>query len=598
MLTLAADPSQPLATGPEPLAVQLATVDANPTNDLVALSAHGQLTVALNSGDDRWQTANTTNLNLGPLAGIKLATLDHDGFPDLVVQGPDSISIALGDGNGRFDVHDTVRPVAPGSLAPASGAAVQPDVSLLNGDPLPDVVSVAPGTNQVLVFLTRAEGTLPTPAYYPSGADQPVAVVVGDFVGNVAPDLAVGHADGKVTFLQGAGDGTFQLHSPSTVTNLGTIVGLTAADLDDDGDTDLAVSSTDQVNLLLGDDDPLTNSPITNGLFSAGLTGWQTEIIGHSSDTNPGSISALGGFAQLRENQSFLVSLQQTFTIPPTPHTLSLDIVSLGLDHPDGGLPDAFEISLLDDRLNSLVPTFASHATSFFNVNPDSPPSLAAGVTFDGTTVTVDISSLAPGDQATLYVDLVGNPPGPSSVVSIDNVQLTPDAVYANTFAVVPLDGPFSSAAGIRHGDVDGDGRLDLVVADSSANRLVVYNRDARGVYLRSELDLSARGRSPRAVAAAPLTAGDSVDDVVIAMFGSSQVLTPLGADTTGPTLAMVDLLPGQVRTSDISQLTVQFSESVQDHGPAGDHSVTNPQTYRLVNLGPDATPDGGSGDH
>ena len=78
--------------------------------------------------------------------------------------------------------------------------------------------------------------------------------------------LAVVHRDGTVTFLEGAGDGTFQFHSNSTVTGLGTIADLTAADLDGDGDMDLAVSGTDQVNLLLNDDDPLTASPIVNGI--------------------------------------------------------------------------------------------------------------------------------------------------------------------------------------------------------------------------------------------------------------------------------------------------------------------------------------------
>ena len=573
MLAVASDPNQPLLTAAQPLAVQLGLIDSNDTVDLVALSASGLLTVALNAGNDHWQSSSTIDLALGPMAGMKLSHVDRDLFSDLVLQGPNSVSVALGNGSGQFTLHDTFPSASPGTLAPSGGGGVQMDTSLLNGDLLTDVVTVAPGSDQVLLLLGKADGGLSAPAYYGSGAHQPVAVVVGDFVGDVAPDLAVGHTDGSVTFLQGRGDGTFQLRSDSTVTRLGTIAGLAAADLDSDGDTDLVVSGTDQVNLLLNDDDPLPRSPIVNGDFSAGLTGWQAEVVGHGPAATPGSVSALGGFAQLRENQSFLVSLQQTFIVPPAPQSLSLDIVSLGLDEPAGGLPDALEISLLDDRLNSLVPTFRGDATSLFNVSPPSAPLSAPGVTFDGTTVTVDISGLTAGIEAMLYVDLVGNPPGQSSVAGIDNVRMVPDTIHADSFSVRALDGPFAGAAGIALGQVDGDAQLDIVVADRAAGTLLVFNGDASGDYVRSQLDLAGRGNGPLAVAAQALTAGDHVDDVVIAMFDSSLVLTPLGADTTGINTPpeMLTLIP----PSGAEGQTLQLSASYTDPGYLDAHRAT-----------------------
>ena len=120
MLAISSPPTTPLATGPQPLALQLGPLDANASLDLLALSALGQLTTALNAGDGRWQSAHTADLGLGPLAGLKLTNFDSDAYRDLILQGPNSISVALGDGSGQFTPHQTITPGPPGSLAPSA----------------------------------------------------------------------------------------------------------------------------------------------------------------------------------------------------------------------------------------------------------------------------------------------------------------------------------------------------------------------------------------------------------------------------------------------------------------------------------------------
>ena len=153
----------------------------------------------------------------------------------------------------------------------------------------------------------------------------------------------------------------------------------------------------------------------------------------------------------------------------------------LALEDANGGIPDAFEVSLLDPSLHSVVPTFRDNATSFFNANPGNQTSLASGVTFDGTRVTVDISTVPPGTEVTLFFDLIGNPPGNGSVVVLDNVAIIPETMLQETFTRVPLPGPFDTLAGIGHCDQNGDDHVDLIVNDVGLGQFLVFLGDGSG---------------------------------------------------------------------------------------------------------------------
>ncbi|MCY2989176.1 MAG: PKD domain-containing protein, partial [Planctomycetota bacterium] len=617
LLAVAALPNQWLPTGQAPLDLQIAPLHADGLPDLAVLSRDGTLTVARNAGHDQWLGLTTRDLGVGPANGLRLTRLDADLLPDLVVQGPDTLHVFRGDGTGDFTLRQTHSAPIPGQWSPAGGGRVGIAASLLNADTVTDLVTVSPGSDEVLVLLGRGDGTLADPVAFPSGGREPVVVVVGNFLGEVFPDLAVGHSDGTLTFLEGLSDGSFQPRPKRTidfrsVPNFGSLglVDLTVGDWDGDGDADLAVSGINQVYLLQQNPAPLSSSPIANGSFSAGLTGWTTEVVGQTPGVTAGTINALGGVLQLTENESFLVSAHQTFLVPPQPQTLSVDIVALGLDAPADGVPDAVELSLLDDASQSLVPTIGPNATSFFNVGYEArAPDLAAGtraayttgVTFDGRTVTLDISGLQPDTLATLYLDLIGNPPGTQSVVAFDNVCLTPDRIFADTFTVTPLAGPFGRTAGIASGDVDGDGHQDLIVADAGRSQLVVYNGDGRGQFTRSELDLASFGSEVSAVTTGLLTDGDRVAVIAVTLRGSDVALSPLGSgpppDATGPRVSLLEPAPDTLVRSNVAELRLQFSEGVQDAGAAGRLSVTNPAAYQLWNFGPNGTFEDGQGD-
>jgi hypothetical protein len=521
LLTLSSPLNQLLPTAAKPIDVQLGPIDGDGLQDMAVLTAKGCLTVALNNGASGWGHVRTVSLNVVSANGMVLGAFDSaHPWAGLVVQGPDFLTVFRGDGTGRFAWAQTLTPDSPGQLAPSGSGHVQMAAARLNGDAFLDLVTVSPGTNEVLVYFGQGDGTFTGPARYASGASQPDAVLAGDFVGDTQPDLAVGHLDGSVTFFEGLAGGSFGARPDLTVQGLGPVVGLAAGNLDGDGDSEIAVSGSTGVTLLNNHHRP-PGPVLGNGDFAASLAGWLVR----------GPVTTADGAAQLQAGSALLTSLRQTLTVPAGPQTLSFDLPSLDLQGAAGGVPGAFEVSLLDADNNSVVPTFGPEATSFLNVDAGGAAATAPGVTFDGQHVTVDVSGLTPGTTVTLSFDLIGGASGGNATATVANVQLT-QLPPAETFTATPLAGPFGATAGIAVADVNGDGHADMVVADTGLNQLLVFNGDGAGNLSRSTLDLSALGQGASALAAAPLVAGEAGADVAVVLTDTNVVLSPLCADT------------------------------------------------------------------
>ncbi|MCZ6704456.1 MAG: hypothetical protein O6942_01015, partial [Bacteroidetes bacterium] len=181
----------------------------------------------------------------------------------------------------------------------------------------------------------------------------------------------------------------------------------------------LLVSSIFMVWFTL--DVPAHAQSLVNPDFSDGLNGWNVSESG--GDGAPGTVSVVGGQAEILEGDSFLVTLQQTFTVSSIASTLSFDIIqNPGFDQTDAFIPDAFEVSLLDANSNSVVPTWKLGATSFFNMQENGTVHLGSTTTFDGTTVTVNMQGIAPGAEVTLFFDFIGGETDVNGGVRVDSV--------------------------------------------------------------------------------------------------------------------------------------------------------------------------------
>lgn len=220
------------------------------------------------------------------------------------------------------------------------------------------------------------------------------------------------------------------------------------------------------------------SGPLVNGDFSSGLAGWTAGESGGGA--SPGSVILAGGQALLREGDSFLVTLEQTFVIPAGTQALSFQtIVSPGFDGTASGIHDAFEATLLDAQdLQPVVPPWHPLATSFFNMQEDESVHLGSGTSWNGTTVTVDLGGVPAGTEVVLFFDLIGGDVDTQGGVRVDNVEICSDD---------DLDGVSSCAdncpgvSNPNQANLDGDPRgdvCDCAPMDPSAFEFTTEVRD------------------------------------------------------------------------------------------------------------------------
>ncbi|WP_253155892.1 RHS repeat-associated core domain-containing protein [Stieleria tagensis] len=584
LLAVLSNPSQVLPTVDQPVAVGVGTFGGDASPGAVVLGAAGDLTVAQRATGDSWETIESIHTGLGPQQSLVAERINGDPQTDLVLQSADSISVLHNDIEGGFTVVQTIEATFSGGFASTNANGLV--VDFVDGDLSRDLVAVATADDAVLVYPGLAGGTFAGPTIYSTGIAAPTTVIVADVIGNDLHDLVVGHADGSIVFFEGiAGDSALVRRDDLTTHESSSIASFGKGDFDGDGNIDLAVTTTTESFLLFSSADPRELSPIVNGDFSAGLTGWQTEIIGQADGAITGRVNGLGGAAQMAEHESFLTSLQQTFVIPGGATAVSFDRVAIGLDPVAGGVPDAFEVSLLDQNQRSLVATHHTGSTAFYNVSSGSDASLAAGVTVSGNRITLDVTSVPADTLATLTFDLIGNPPGAGSVVTIDNVQITPEVELSDFLQRVSLPGDFTNAVDSSVGDVNGDGDLDLVVVDHFGDTLTVINGNGSRQWSAESIAISGYGSGVSAVAVAPLTASDSVDDIIVTLFESDLALSPIGADVTAPSVTMLDPIAGATLDTFVGTASLRFSEPVRESGTG---SVLNLAAYKLAGRGAD----------
>ena len=143
-------------------------------------------------------------------SGVVLGDFNGDGKQDIATGSGFSsgVGLLLGNGDGTFQ--------SPTEFATGSGTPTAVAVADFNADGKPDLVVVngnslgVNGSNTVSILLGNGDGTFQAHADYPTG-QAPTSVAIGDFNGDGKLDLAITNQDDNtVGILLGNGDGTFK----------------------------------------------------------------------------------------------------------------------------------------------------------------------------------------------------------------------------------------------------------------------------------------------------------------------------------------------------------------------------------------------------
>ena len=243
------------------LSVAVADVNKDGKLDLLVANANGLtgvVGVLLGNGDGTFQAAVTYGSGGNSAFSVVTGDVNGDGRLDLVVANAcdsdvdctnGTVGVLLGNGDGTFQA-------AKGYGSGGEGAR-SVAVADVNGDKKLDVlvgndcVNVSPCTSFVGVLLGNGDGTFQAPPNYSSGGEGARSVAVADVNGDGKLDLLVANecgnsdcsgADGTVGVLLGNGDGTFQAavsYSSGDVAAYSVAV----ADVNGDGNLDLLVAN-------------------------------------------------------------------------------------------------------------------------------------------------------------------------------------------------------------------------------------------------------------------------------------------------------------------------------------------------------------------
>ncbi|MBI1745181.1 MAG: VCBS repeat-containing protein [Acidobacteria bacterium] len=486
-------------------------------------------------------------LSRGTPFGIATGNFNNltDMFPDLAIVNTDSnnVSILLGDGNGGFT---TGTAVTVGGK-PKGIVAVD-----LNGDNKLDLAVTNSQTGNVSLLLGDGRGGF-TPRLPIAGVQSPGAIAAGDFNGDGVMDLVVANTGSRtISVILGRPNGSYAVSSLPVGTEPQSIA---VGRLTRGRNLDIVVanSGSDSLTILLGRGNGTFLSP-RSIMLPPGSAPRSVVLGDFNGDSNMDIAVAAYGTRRVtvfpgRGDGTFFLPQQIPLLSRPTTLAVSdlnqdrnLDLVVCAVEDLIAGDLPAVSILLGNGDLSftsapDLSVGFGSMAVVTQDFNRDGIPDLAA------TSSGAGMVSVWRGVGDGTFVSDVSFASGqsPSGIVSGDlNGDGKADLVTANfgseslsvflnagggTFSDpvnYPLGPPSTrlDPTAVALGDFNGDGFLDVAVANAYTNSVAVLLGRGNGTFITPAIQYPV-GYDPRSIAIADLN-GDAFLDIVTGNFNGN----------------------------------------------------------------------------
>jgi hypothetical protein len=586
------------STGSNPCGIIVVDIDGDGKMDLaIANNASSTMSILKNKSTTGYITTGSFASKIDFTTGsqpryLTYSDIDGDGKPDLAVTNQNGSSISV------FRNTSVSGSITTGSLSAKvdfTGGSSPTGIASgdLDGDGKPDLAVANAGSNSVSIFRnTSTSGSITTGSFaskvdFTSGVS-PYILAIGDLDGDGKQDLSVTNYTSNTfsVFKNNSTSGSITSGSFAAKVDYSTGTnpyGLAMGDVDLDGKPDIAVtnSSSNSVSVLRN---TISGPPIISS-FTPALGPIGTTVTISGNNFNSIIANNIVWFGAVRATVTAATSTSLSVTVPTCANYQPIIVTNVA-----SGLTDYSNVpfivtfpssQIIDATSFASKVDFTSGSTPYYNaisdIDGDGKPDLVV-INYSGNSISVyrntsTLGSISSGSFAAKVDFTTGTGPYGIAIGDVDgdgkpdiavtNYSSSTVSVFRNTSTSGSItSGSFNTKVDfttgtspncVAIGDLDGDGKPELVVTNNSSYTVSVFrNTSASGSIttgsFTAKVDFTT-GSMPVGVCIGDID-GDFKPDLAIANSGANTVsllrnTSIVGAISSGSFAAKVDFLTG-----------------------------------------------------